>query len=218
MLRNISRSLADLLGKEYMEAVKTVAVEINGMDEKEVDALINEQVEFFPEDYVARMDEMAKRTGEKIVKSFDDTLAGAPTDSFKKAAHNNMAPIGGVGCTRIGQDGRAYLIAKSEHYHASLGHNFPGYKLITNARKLGILNATHNNTRGYITRLCERRIIAAANGVDAECGVEPILASTEPQVLNRIISLETGSLAVEAGLKMMLSRFYKLDDSFEAPK
>ena len=181
MLRNISRSLADLLGKEYMEAVKTVAVEINGMDEKEADALINEKVDFFPEDYVARMDAMAKRTGEKIVKSFDDTLVGAPTDSFKKAAHNNMAPIGGVGCTRIGQDGRAYLIAKSEHYHASLGHNFPGYKLITNARKLGILNATHNNTRGYITRLCERRIIAAANGVDAENGVEPVLASTEPQ-------------------------------------
>ena len=218
MLKNISRSLADLLGKEYMEAVKTVAVEIGGMDEAEADALINEQVEFFPEDYVARMDAMAKRTGEKIVKPFEDTLVGAPTDSFKKAAHNNMAPIGGVGCTRIGQDGRAYLIAKSEHYHASLGHNFPGYKLITNARKLGILNATHNNTRGYITRLCERRIIAAANGVDAENGVEAILASTEPQVINRIISLETGSLAVEAGIKMMLSRFYKLDDSFESPK
>ena len=218
MLRNISRSLADLLGKEYMQAVKTVAVEINGMDEAEADALINEQVEFLPDDYVARMDAMAKRTGEKIVASFEDTLAGAPTDSFKKAAHSNMAPIGGIGCTRIGQDGRAYLIAKSEHYHASLGHNFPGYKLITNARKLGILNATHNNTRGYITRLCERRIIAAANGVDAENGVESILASSDPQVLNRIVNLETGSLAVEAGIKMMLSRFYKLDSTFDAPK
>ncbi len=218
MLRNISRSLADLLGKEYMDAVKTVAVEVCGMDPDEADALINEKVDFFPEDYVARMDEMAKRTGEKIVTSFEDNLDGAPTDSFKKAAHSNMAPIGGIGCTRIGQDGRAYLVAKSEHYHASLGHNFPGYKLITNARKLGILNATHNNTRGYITRLCERRIIAAANGVDAGNGVENILASTGPQVLNRIISLETGSLAVEAGIKMMLSRFYKLDDSFASPK
>jgi len=217
MLRNISRSLNDILGSEYMQAVKTVAVEINGMDEAEADALINEQVEFFPESYVQRMDAMAKRTGEQIVKPFEDTLVGAPTDSFKKAAHSNMAPVGGVGCTRIGQDGRAYLIAKSEHYHASLGHNFPGYKLITNARKLGILNATHNNTRGYITRLCERRIIAAANRVD-DNGVDAVIASTEPQVLNRIISLETGSLAVEAGIKMMLSRFYKLDDSFEAPK
>lgn len=218
MLKNISRSLADLLGKEYMQAVKTVAVEVNGMDPNEVDALINEKVDFFPEDYVNRMDALAKRTGEQIVTSFTDTLVGAPTDSFKKANHSNMAPVGGVGCTRIGQDGRAYLIAKSEHYHASLGHNFPGYKLITNARKLGILNATHNNTRGYITRLCERRIIAAANGATCENCVDKILESTEPQVLNRIINLETGSLAVEAGIKMMLSRFYKLDDSFDAPK
>ena len=30
MLRNISRSLADLLGSEYMQAVKAAAVEING--------------------------------------------------------------------------------------------------------------------------------------------------------------------------------------------
>lgn len=217
MLKNIKRSLKDLLGAEYMEAVKSVAVEINGMNEEEADFLINEEVEFFPDDYVARMHEMAKKTGEKVVSGFDDSMAGAPTEAYRKATHLNAAPIGGVGCTRIGQDGRAYLIAKSEHYHTSVGHNFPGYKLITNARKLGILNATHNNTRGYITRLAERKIIAAANGCNSEIELDLILASKEPHVLNRIINLETGSLAVEAGIKMMLSRFYRLDASFDAP-
>lgn len=217
MLKNIKRSLKDLLGAEYMEAVKSVAVEIHGMDEKEVDFLINEQVEFLPDDYIARMNDMAKKTGETVVSGFADTMEGAPTEAYRKATHLGAAPIGGVGCTRIGQDGRAYLAAKSEHYHISLGHNFPGYKLITNARKLGILNATHNNTRGYITRLAERRIIAAANGIGDGAELDAVLASKEPHVLNRIINLETGSLAVEAGIKMMLSRFYRLDGSFDAP-
>lgn len=217
MLKNIKRSLKDLLGAEYMSAVKSVAVEINGMDEAEADALINEEVEFLPKSYVDRMHDLAKRTGEVVVKPFENATIGAPTEAYRKAAHLSSSPIGGVGCTRIGEDGRAYLIAKSEHYHASLGHNFPGYKLITNARRLGILNATHNNTRGYITRLAEERIIAAANGVEADA-LDKVLSSRDEHILNRIINLETGSLAVEAGIKMMLSRFYRLDSTYSAPE
>ena len=38
-----------------------------------------------------------------------------------------------------------------------------------------------------------------------------MIASREPGVLSRVINLETGSLAVEAALKMMLARFYSLD-------
>lgn len=217
MLKNIKRSLRDLLGAEYTDAVKRVAVEINGMDEAEADLLINEKVEFLPDSYISRMHAMAKRTGERVVEPFENNMEGAPTEAYRKAAHLGSSPIGGIGCTRIGEDGRAYLIAKSEHYHASLGHNFPGYKLITNARRLGILNATHNNTRGYITRLVEKQIIAAANGV-GEKELENIISSKEPHVLNRIINLETGSLAVEAGIKMMLSRFYRLDTTCATPK
>ncbi len=217
MLKSISRSLTDILGAEYMEAVKSVATTIGGMEKAEADRFANEKIDFFPADYIAKMDELAEQTGKKILKGFENTEKGAPTDSFAKAAHSNMAPIGGFGCTRIGEDGKAYLIAKSEHYHTSLGHSFPGYKLITNARKLGILNATHNNTRGYITRLAERHIVAAANGAQGESEINEILASKAPQVLNRVINLETGSLAVEAGIKMMLSRFYRLDSSYDAP-
>ena len=219
MLKSIKRSLKDLLGSEYLNAVKSVAVQINGMDEAKADFLINEQVEFFPEDYINRMNDLAKKTGEQVVAGFADTNEGAPTDAYRKATHLNAAPIGGVGCTRIGEDGRAYLIAKSEHYHSSLGHNFPGYKLITNARKLGILNATHNNTRGYITRLMERKLVAAANGIDEQSdAMTTVLNTKEAHVLNRVINLETGSLAVEAGIKMMLSQFYRLDESFPLPK
>ena len=150
---------------------------------------------------------------------FGGNLPGAPTESFRKAANLNAAPIGGLGVVRVGQDGRCYIAAKSEHYHIPLGHNFPGYKLITKARQLGILNATHNNTRGYITRLMEQQVIMAANGITAPgAELDKVLSSKEPKVLNRLINLETGSLAVEAGIKMMLARFYRLDKTFRDPQ
>ena len=67
MLKNISRSLRDLLGSDYMEAVKSVAVNINGMSEAEAAALIDEKIEFVPADYIERMDAMAQKTGETVV-------------------------------------------------------------------------------------------------------------------------------------------------------
>ena len=113
---------------------------------------------------------------------------------------------------RIGEDGRLYFAGKSEHYQIPLGHDFPGYSLIENAKRLGIPNATHNNTRGFITRTLERRLIAAANGLQpTDPALDRILSQKEPGVLNTVINLETGSLAVEAALKMMLSRFYTID-------
>ncbi|MCA9448388.1 MAG: aminotransferase class III-fold pyridoxal phosphate-dependent enzyme, partial [Candidatus Omnitrophica bacterium] len=111
-------------------------------------------------------------------------------------------------------------ITKSEHYHAPLGHSFPGYALIERARGLGITNATHNNTRGWITRLLEERLVCEANGLDWEdkAGLEKILGSEDPNVLNRILNLETGSLAAEAALKMILARFYRHQEGSETPK
>ena len=219
MLHNISRSLEDMLGKSYMDAVQETAVTLLGLEPNEAKALATDKVDFWSDAFSARADAMAAKVGQSVATPFETSLTGAPTESFRKATHVNASPIGGIGTVRVGQDGRAYIAAKSEHYHIPLGHNFPGYKLITKGRQLGILNATHNNTRGYVTRMMEEQIIMDANGI-AERGVEltAVLESKEPKVLNRLISLETGSLAVEAAIKMMLTRFYRLDKTFDAPK
>ena len=65
----------------------------------------------------------------------------------------------------------------------------------------------------------ERELIRHANGLAPEnaTGLEAVLSSQEPQVLNRVINLETGSLAVEAGVKMMLRRFYRLEPTDSEP-
>ena len=212
-------SLSDLLGKEYTGALAAANGFFGLLPPEEVRRLTDEKIDFYPEALQEKADLLLPEVGKEIVPPFENRVDGAPTDSFRKAMHKAPAPLSGFGPFRVGEDGRLYLIGKSEHYHASLGHRFPGYRLIDNAKKLGVPNATHNNTRGYITRLLEKRLIQSANGLDwtDEASFASVVASGEPHVLNRVINLETGSLAVEAGVKMMLARFRRLDPSFPAP-
>ncbi|MCI8524572.1 MAG: aminotransferase class III-fold pyridoxal phosphate-dependent enzyme [Oscillospiraceae bacterium] len=212
-------SLEDLLGWDYIQSVVRTAAEVLGMPLQQAEALAREKVPFWPALHKEKLEWLSQRVGQRVTEPFADKNPGAPTDAFREAANLAAAPMGGAGSYRIGQDGRVYMAAKSEHYHIPLGHNFPGYRLITRARQLGILNATHNNTRGYITRLAERRLVAAANGVAPESAeLEALLSSQAPDILNRVTNLETGSLAVEAGIKMMLARFYRQDKTYSAPK
>ncbi len=220
MLKNISRSLQDLLGEDYIAAVCEAGAFLSGLSVAELKVIVEEKVDFYPLEFQQRQDELLQYVGKKICSGLGVSVSGAPTASFAQAQHNEMAPVGGAGVIRIGEDGRAYFIGKSEHYHASLGHSFPGYQLLANAAKIGISNVTHNNTRGYISRLLEQELIRVANGLrqDDRDGLEKVLKSSEPHVLNRVINLETGSLAVEAALKMMLARFYRLDRTYSEPQ
>ena len=212
MIRSIQRSLTDLLGEEYISAVCAARAALTGESPEALRAVADEKVDFYPASFAARQEELMARVGETLVPAFADSEDGAPTGSYRAAQHSFAAPLGGLGAFRVGEDGRLYFAGKSEHYHIPLGHSFPGYELIERAKRLGIPNATHNNTRGFITRTLERRLIAAANGLDAaDPALDEIIASKQPGVLSCVINLETGSLAVEAALKMMLSRFYTID-------
>ena len=212
MFHNFSRSLAELAGEDYTNYVCSARAALTGESEAALRLLAHEQVAFCPSDFFARQEALLSRTGEQIAPAMERAESGAPSDSYRAAQHNAQSPLSGFGCYRVGEDGKLYFAGKSEHYQIPLGHSFPGYRLIDIAKRLGIPNATHNNTRGYLTRKTERRLIAAANGVsDESAKMEEIIASREPGVLNRVINLETGSLAVEAAIKMMLARFYPID-------
>lgn len=218
-IQNIALSLADLTGDAYIEAICETKAFIENRDPEEFLQIAREKVEFFPGHFSNRIDELLEYTGTKITKGDFESSPGAGTNAFSKATNKGMAPLSSYGFIRIGENGKVYIAAKSEHYHAPLGHSFPGYKLIENARKLGIPNATHNNTRGHITRLLETELIRIANGLEKgdQQELAQVLNTKDPKVLNRVINLETGSLAVEAALKMMLARFYKLDNSQPEP-
>jgi 4-aminobutyrate aminotransferase-like enzyme len=213
-------SLINLLGQEYMQSVCSARGCLEDRDPGDLWAIAAEPVEFFAPALQERLDALLDVVGQNVCEPLQSSAAGAGTQAFRKATNTALAPLAALGFVRVGEDGRAYLISKSEHYHASLGHSFPGYRLVDNARRLGIPQATHNNTRGHITRLLEEELVRLANGVERGdvAGLQAVLASNEPHVLNRVINLETGSLAVEAALKMLLARFYRLEDNLPAPK
>ncbi len=220
MFNSPKMSLTDLLGRDYTDAIARANDALGVMSYEETMAVADEKIDFYPEAKQKKNDEMLAKVGAQIIEPMSSSADGAATNAFAHATSKALAPVTGFCNYRIGEDGKLYLVGKSEHYHTPLGHRFDGYKLIDNARKIGVLNATHNNTRGHITRLMEEKIVAMANGIsenDKEA-MEKVLSSEEPKVLNRVINLETGSLACEAGIKMMLARFYKLDATFPIPK
>ena len=164
-MRSPSLSLADLLGRDYVEAVIRARAFVTGGDPRPLRAVAEEKVDFAPPAWQRRLDELVDSIGKKVCDGFAGSAAGAGTRAFRDATRTAMSPLTGFGPIRIGEDGRAYLAAKSEHYHASLGHGFPGYALLEKARALGISNITHNNTRGHVTRLLEEELVRIANGL-----------------------------------------------------
>ena len=218
----VSRSLADLLGDEYTNAVCAAQHYLSGNDLEGIVADAHAQVEFYPDAMGARLAGLLDRVGAQVIdEPLANTPAGAGSAKFVAATRTAAAPLSASGYYRIGEDGRLYLTTKSEHYHTPLGHAFPGYGVLDKARGLGIPNATHNNTRGFITRLLEQELIRTANGLtrDDTAGLGDVLAKeNDLYTLNRVLNLETGSLAAEAALKMILARFYRMQPEMDEPK
>lgn len=206
----VRESLASLAGREYCEAVVAARSALTGTPRAELRRLARERVDFFPQSMQRRQAQLLASLGRRIAKPLAATAAGAASRRFREATRTELAPVNGFGCFRVGEDGRLYLISKSEHYHAPLGHSFPGYGLVDRARQLGIPNATHNNTRGYITRRAEEELVRVA------AGVAPGVVPPAP-ALSRVINLETGSLVCEAAIKMMLARFYRIQADSAPP-
>ena len=194
-------SLKDLLGSEYVEAVCGARSAVSGEDHKDLMKNASRKVDLYPLRFQKRLNRMLSQTGKTVCRGLNSTAKGSSSSAVNRATRTGMAPLAGYGYFRVGEDGRLYMITKSEHYHASVGHSFPGYGLLETARSLGIPNATHNNTRGYITRKLEQELVRAA-GRSLSYGV---------------LNLETGSLAVEAALKMVLARFYRSQSDDPAP-
>ncbi|MFO7974913.1 MAG: aminotransferase class III-fold pyridoxal phosphate-dependent enzyme [Candidatus Hydrogenedentota bacterium] len=193
---------------------------MNDVSVRDLRHIATRKVSFFPVALQRRLSKHLGEVGCVCIPSGAAFSRGATSTQFKSHSNNAQAPLSTLGYFRVGENGRLYLTSKSEHYHAPLGHAFPGYALIRHAQALGIPNATHNNTRGHITRLLEQEMVRSAAGI--ACGDEAALAktlrATSMSVLNRVLNLETGSLAAEAALKMILARFYRSEHGASDPK
>jgi acetylornithine/succinyldiaminopimelate/putrescine aminotransferase len=210
----VIRSLRDLLGDEYVDAAQAARRFFVDSGPTGKDS-----VDFFPAAMHSRLVELLGSIGESVIAPLATTPPGAGAASFAKATKTAAAPLSAYGYYRLGEGGRLYLVSKSEHYHTPLGHAFPGYQLLDQARVLGIPNGTHNNTRGFITRRLEEELIRTANGLprDDADGLVEILAQDDLFTLNRVLNLQTGSLAAEAALKLVLARFIRMQPDMPEP-
>lgn len=213
-------SLADIAGSEYVGAVAAARAALTEDPPQSLRALATRRVSLYPREMQQRLLELLSRVGRPVSRMLDKSASGAGTRGFQPVTKTAQAPLAGYGYYRVGENGKLYFIAKSEHYHAPLGHSFPGYELLAVARKLGIPNPTHNNTRGHITRLLEEELVRAAAGQfgGSRAALTRLLRAKKPSSPNRVLNLETGSLAAEAALKMVLARFYKPQADSSKPK
>jgi acetylornithine/succinyldiaminopimelate/putrescine aminotransferase len=213
----VACSLADLAGADVVDAACRARSWLSGEDLSALRRLATEPVEFWPEALQRRLRELLPQAGQPVIDALPASADGAAPRAVQTATKKPLAPLSGLGYFRVGEDGRLYVVSKSEHYHTPLGHGFPGYQLLERARALGIPNATHNNTRGPITRRLEEELIRAANGLPPGSALKAVLASDDPAVPNRVINLETGSLAAEAAFKLALAHFYRHEPSGATP-
>jgi len=215
----VVKRLQDLLGAPYVEAV-CAAHRFLSPEGLGCEALA--PVDFYPAELQERLTSLLGQVGETVCeRPLTEISHGAGSRKFDEATHASAAPVSASGYYRVGEDGRLYLMTKSEHYHAPLGHAFPGYRLLEQARALGVPNATHNNTRGFITRHLEEELVRIANGLEKSdsAGLKAVLSQQDDlYVLNRVFNLETGSLVAEAALKLVLARFYRMQPEMAEPK
>lgn len=205
------RSLVDLLGTSFVTAACEGRTALKSGSLQPLQALAERPVELMPAADYDRQVALLEKVGDLISEPLAVSAQGAPTVKFKAAFSAGGAPVSAWGWFRLGEDGKLRLITKSEHYHVPLGHGLAGLELLRRGRELGLPNATHNNTRGHVTRRLEEALIAVANGLSLDDGeaISKLVASQEPHTLNRVLNLQSGSLAAEAALKLALARFYR---------
>ena len=221
VFRNVQLSLKQLLGKEYADAVCSAREFLHPSESpRGYESLASRKVSFYPKELQQRQLELLPCIGQSCLEKIKKSASGATTRAFRANEKPESAPVSTMGYLRVSENGRLFLITKCEHYHAPLGHDFPGYRLIQYAQELGVPNATHNNTRGHITRLLEEELIRTAAGLprDDRARFGKVLASKRATTLNCVLNLDTGSLAAEAAVKMVLARFHKPQPDSPAPK
>ena len=97
MFKNLSYSLADMLGKEYVDRVIEANCFFDPEKEEELKACAYEKVPFYPEEDQKKNDALLSKVGTQVASSFNNDNVGAPTDSYKKAFNKNAAPLTGHG-------------------------------------------------------------------------------------------------------------------------
>ena len=91
MIQNIRRSLTDLLGAEYTAAVCRARAALTGESPEALRAVADEKVDFYPEAFARRQEELMGDIGHSLAPAFADTEDGALQLRWAGWAHSASA-------------------------------------------------------------------------------------------------------------------------------
>ena len=81
MIENLRLSLSDLLGADYTRAVCEARALLTGENPEALRALANEKIDWYPEAFARRQEELMERVGCRVTDGFAGDEAGAPTSA-----------------------------------------------------------------------------------------------------------------------------------------
>ena len=186
----VSISLKGVLGSRYVNAVQSAYNFLKETPRDDLRSMVGQRLDFIPE--------------------FDRAEKRAFAVSYQKPVQDDI--LAGYGIFKITEGKALQIDWTGGHYQLPLGYHFPEMDhLLTEARRLGIIDDTHNNTPGRAVKLLASEIVRCANVFDGAVNdekLEDILDDDDR--LNRVTCVDTGTVAVGAGLKSILYRFRDL--------
>jgi len=181
-----SISLESILGNKYIEAVNTAYKFLIERSSDELRKMVGQKLDFIP-----NFDQVDKKTF---------------VESYQKPIQDDI--LAGYGIFKITEGKMLQIDWTGGHYQLPLGYHFPALDdLLIEARKIGVIDDTHNNTPGMPVKLLARELVRCANAFDNE-NFENVMGSKDR--LNRVTSVDTGTIAASTGIKGILYRFREL--------
>lgn len=178
--------LENILGRKYMEAVKIAYQYLMESSVEKLRKMVGKKLDFIPD-----FDQLDKKTF---------------VESYQKPIKDDI--LAGYKLFKVTESKELQIDWTSGHYQLPLGYHYPIFDdLITKARRLGIVDDTHNNTPGMPVKLLAQELIRYANAYD-NTSLDEILKSNDR--LNRVTSVDTGTVAVSTGIKGILYRFREI--------
>jgi len=178
--------LESLLNKEYLNSVKTAYDFLREKTKTELRTMAGQRLDFIPD--------------------FSQVDKSTFVKSYQKPVQDDI--LAGYGLFKITEGKILQIDWTGGHYQLPLGyHSFAIDKLLTEAREIGIVDDTHNNTPGMAVKLLASELVKCANMFDNE-SLEGIVS--DENRLNRVTSVDTGTVASSTGLKSILYRFQQL--------
>jgi acetylornithine/succinyldiaminopimelate/putrescine aminotransferase len=182
--------IENLLGSQYMEAVQTAYGFLRESSRDKLRSMVGQRLEFIPD--------------------FEIADKRAFVESYQKPVQDDI--LTGYGMFKITESKVLQIDWTGGHYQLPLGYHFPGLDdLLDQARKLGIVDDTHNNTPGRAVKLLASELVRCVNTFDGEVDDEKFKSILDDDSrLNRVTSVDTGTVAAGTGLKSILYRFREL--------